>query len=221
MDSKKGYKFILLKKYILIFVLLISVGFCITFIPNIEKDEVITLSATSNQAQNENQNNIPAEQKPQISKPAPVVQAPVAQRQITSSVNSVTQAAVKLGILSCVSRINQVASFLTANNKTGVFIFTPQNPPDQHVFSTSFELIRSDNSTLYASANFFPNQDAVYDTVEYVEKNCEEVEKTIFPNLKRISVMKQNIIVLDAGTVKVFLMPAGSGTVVIKKEVIQ
>jgi hypothetical protein len=147
--------------------------------------------------------------------------AQVIQTNADPSVNIVTQAAVRLGILSCVSRINQVATFLTANNKTGVYIFKPQNKPDQHVFTTSFELIRNDNSTLYASASFFPNQDAVYDTVEYVNTGCEELEKTIFKNLKRISVLKKNIIILDGENIRVFLMPAGSGTVVIKKEVIQ
>ena len=133
----------------------------------------------------------------------------------------VTEAAVKMGILSCVSRINQVASFLTANVKSGVYIFSPKNQPDKHIFSTSFELLRPDDTTLYASASFFPNQDAVYDTVEYVDIGCEELEKTVFKNLKRVSVLKKNIIFLDGGMVKVFLMPASSGTVVIKKEVIQ
>ena len=125
-----------------------------------------------------------------------------------------------MGILSCVSRINQVASFLTTNVKSGVYIFSPKEQPDKHIFSTSFELLRPDDSTLYASASFFPNQDAVYDTVEYVNIGCRELEKTVFKNLKRVNVLKKNIVLLDGGKVKVFLMPAGSGTVVIKKEVI-
>ena len=141
--------------------------------------------------------------------------------QTNPSVSVVTEAAVKLGILSCVSRINQVATFLSANNQTGVFIFKPKAQPDQHVFTTSFELIRGDESTIYASASFFPNKDAVYDTVEYVDKSPEELEKTVFMNLKKVGVIKKNVIVLDGGAVKVFLMPAGSGTVVIKKEVVQ
>jgi len=136
------------------------------------------------------------------------------------SVNAVTQAAVNMGVLSCIARINQVATFLMADNQSGIFIFTPQNPPDQHVFSNSFELVRQDNSIMYASASFFPNQDAVYDTVEYVNMSCEELEKTVFGNIKRVGVLKNNIIILDAGAVKVFLMPAGGGTVVIKKEVL-
>jgi hypothetical protein len=139
-----------------------------------------------------------------------------------ASVHTVAQAAVKMGVLSCVNRINQVATFLTTGTRSGVFIFNPnRQAPDQHVFSASFEMVRPDDSAFYASASFFPNQDAVYDTVEYVNMTCEQVEKNIFRDLKRQSVVKKNIILLDGGSVKVFLMPAGSGCIVVKKEVVQ
>lgn len=150
--------------------------------------------------------------------------APAAQPQAAPrpSSHSVAQAAVKFGVLSCVSRINQVATFLTTGTQSGVFLFNPnRQAPDQHVFTTSFEMIRPDNTVFYASASFFPNLDAVYDTVEYVNMSCEQVEKTFFKDLKRHGIVKKNIIVLDGGEVKVFLMPAGSGTIVIKKEVVQ
>jgi hypothetical protein len=164
---------------------------------------------------------IPVPQEPNQNSNTKPKETPLTQPNADPSVNILTQAAVRLGILSCISRINQVATFLTANNKSGIFIFNPKNKPDQHIFSTSFELIRNDESSIYASASFFPNQDAVYDTVEYVNKSCEEIEKGVFANLKRVAVIKKNVIVLDGGAVKVFLMPAGSGTVVIKKEVMQ
>jgi hypothetical protein len=153
--------------------------------------------------------------------PTDVNQKPAAAQPVNPSVNAVTQEAVKLGILSSVSRINQVATFLTANTQSGVFIFPVHKQADQHIFSTSFELLRPDDSTIYASASFFPNQDAVYDTVEYVNTGCEELAKTVFKDLRRVGVVKKNIILLDGGTVKVFLMPAGSGCVVVKKEVVQ
>ena len=139
---------------------------------------------------------------------------------MNSGAHSGAQAAVQFGVFSSLKRINQVATFLTANNKSGVFVFAPNNPPDEHVLTTSFELIRPDNATMYATASFFPNSDAVYDTVEYVEMSCEEVEKKVFANLKRVSTLKKDIIMLDGGSVKVFLMPAGSGCIVIKKEVL-
>ena len=198
---------------------ILSLSICmvlfVTIILYIDKQDIITLSTFMEQPLQAEKENVPQHQIP-AKKPAPVIQS-----RTNPSVNAVTEAAVKLGILSCVSRINQVAGFLTANNKSGVFIFKPQNQPDKHVFTASFELIRNDDSMLYASASFFPNQDAVYDTVEYVNKSCEDVEKSVFANLKRVAVIKQNVIVLDGGAVKVFLMPAGSGTIVIKKEVIQ
>lgn len=196
--------------WLVIFSVLICFGIFLTLVPLMRPVEMIKLSSTSRQSPDTNRPDVPSDAAAR-SKPALVT---------NPSVNAVTEAAVKMGVLSCVSRINQVASFLTANVKSGVYIFSPKGQPDKHIFSTSFELLRPDDSTLYASASFFPNQDAVYDTVEYVDIGCEELEKTVFKKLKRVSVLKKNIILLNGGNVKVFLMPAGSGTVVIKKEVI-
>jgi hypothetical protein len=178
-------------------------------------NDIIKLASTASQEPNQRG-------KPPAGTPAKQDNpTPAAPQQVNPAVNTVTQEAVKLGVLSCVSRINQVATFLTANSQSGVFIFPVQKQADQHIFSTSFELLAPGDSTIYATASFFPNKDAVYDTVEYVNRGCDELEKTVFKNLKRVGVLKKNIIMLDGGTVKVFLMPAGSGCVVIKKEVVQ
>jgi len=147
---------------------------------------------------------------------------PVAPTQsVNTQVNPVTQAAVKLGILSSLKRINQVSTYLTANSRSGVLVSPAKNQPDQHLFSASFEILPPDNSTIYATASFFPNNDAVYNTVQYVNKSPKQLQKTVFKNLKKKSVLKKNIVVLDGGAVKVFLMPAGKGCVVIKKEVLR
>lgn len=215
MDNKR-YDILYLRRFWLIILgVSICVVICITLFSAIKPDEIVKLSSPSLESQEPNQRGVPSETAAAQSNPTPAVP-----QSANASVNAVTQAAVKLGVLSCVSRINQVASFLTADVKSGVYIFSPKSQPDQHVFSTSFELLRPDNSTIYASASFFPNKDAVYDTVEYVNIGCEELEKTVFKNLKRVSVLKKNIVLLHGGKVKVFLMPAGSGCVVIKKEVI-
>ncbi|MCD6487519.1 MAG: hypothetical protein J7K35_09390 [Syntrophobacterales bacterium] len=96
-------------------------------------------------AQDSNQHNKPSENGGS---------APAVARPANPSVNPVTQAAVKLGILSSLKRINQVTTFLTANTKSGVLISPAKNQPDQHIFSTSFEILPPDNSTIYASASF-------------------------------------------------------------------
>ncbi len=216
MNTKKEYSDIFHKRYISACGVAICIVLCVVLIFSMNNKEIMVLSTTSNSSREVSQTDTSS-----VPKSTSIESKSLIQIQADSSVNILTEAAVKLGVLSCVSRINQVATFLTTNNQSGVFIFKPQSQPDQHIFSSSFELVRNDNSTLYASASFFPNQDAVYDTVEYVNISCEELEKTTFKDLKRISVMKKNIILLDSGKVKVFLMPAGSGTVVIKKEIIQ
>jgi hypothetical protein len=203
------------RRWIVIFGILVCTGTGAALVAVSGHNEIIKLSSTT--SQEPNQHSAPPANTPATQgNPSPATT-----QQANPSVSIVTQAAVKMGVLSCVSRINQVVTFLTANTQNGVLIFPVQNPPDQHIFSTSFELLASGDSSIYASASFFPNKDAVYDTVEYVNKGCDELEKTVFKNLKRVGVLKKNIILLDGGAVKVFLMPAGTGCVVIKKEVVQ
>jgi len=201
--------------WLIIFCVLICTGIGANYVVEQGHSRIIELSSSAVQEPNQRSTSSPDSEVPRGDG------LPVAPQPVNPSVSAVTQAAVKMGVLSCVSRINQVATFLTANNQSGVYLFPVHQQPDQHVFSASFELLRPDNSTIYATASFFPNQDAVYDTVEYVNMSCDEVEKTIFKNLKRMSVVKKNVVLLDGGAVKVFLMPAGSGTIVIKKEVLQ
>ena len=212
MDKKINNIYYLLRFWLVTFGILICSCIFMAVVPGIKPAELIQLASTTSQPQEPDRQDTPSEAAAARNNSLPVT---------NPSVNIVTQTAVKFGVLSCISRINQVASFLTANVSSGIFIFPPQSEPDRHIFSTSFELLRPDDSTIYASASFFPNQDAVYDTVEYVNMGPEELEKTVFKDLKRVSVLKKNIILLDGGKVKVFLMPAGNGAVVIKKEVIR
>lgn len=214
MDQRKhniicSWKFLLFALSILI-----CIGVCITFIPVLKTNEIITLASTS--PQDSNQRSEPTGNTNTQSNSAPVIPQPA-----NPSVHAVTQAAVKLGIFSCLKRINQVTTFLTANAKSGVLILPSKDQPDQHIFSASFEILPPDDSIIYASASFFPNNDAVYDTVQYVDKTCEELEKTVFKDLKNKRILKKNIVLLDGGAVKVFLMPAGRGCIVIKKEIVQ
>ena len=76
-----------------------------------------------------------------------------------SSVNPIAQAAVKAGVLSCVSRINQVCTFLLAGvQKWGVCQFIPPSEPDRNIYSISMEKQGTDEAFAYASASFAPNQ---------------------------------------------------------------
>jgi hypothetical protein len=194
-------------------IVLVSAGVWVFCSPVLGIDEMTMLASTSSRdlskpVEPDANINIDRNSMPPVQQPA------------NTSVHAVTEAAVRLGVLTCLKRINQVTTFLTANSKSGVLILPVADQPDQHIFSASFEIMPPDNSTVYASASFFPNNDAVYDTVQYVDRSPEELQRTVFKHLQRKNILKKNIILLDGGAVKVFLMPAGSGTVVIKKEIV-
>lgn len=138
--------------------------------------------------------------------------------------NGITQAAVQQGVLNCASRINQVSNFLGFNNQSGAVLMTPPNAQDQRLIPLAME-IPTESGSAYVSAQFAPNQangcGAAYDAVVYWPQKCEAVAAKQFSALKKVGQMKKDITVLDGGlATKVFLMPAGSGCVSIKKEVV-
>lgn len=152
---------------------------------------------------------------------------PPASQTAVSTVSSITQAAVKAGALACTSRINQVATFLTAGVKgVNAMLFIPPNNRDQQLISVSIEIPSSDASSAYASASFAPNQangcGGMYETVVYWQQKCDEVASKNFNTLKKMDGFSSNINVLDGGVAtKIFLFPAGAGCISIKKEVVQ
>lgn len=150
--------------------------------------------------------------------------APAPAQEASSEVSAVTQAAVKAGVLSAASRINQVVTFLTAKTQSSAYLFIPQKQPDRSLFSVSLGL-EGEGAQGYASASFAPTVGgqvaAVYDTVQYLPESCAAVESGTFKNLKRKGTLGKDIVILDGGSTTIFLMPAGTGCVVIRKEVVQ
>ena len=142
-----------------------------------------------------------------------------------AAINGITQVTDKAGIKACSGRINQVANFLTAGNPgVGAMLFLPPNNPDQQLVSVSMEIPIKGASSAYASASFAPNQangcGGMYETVVYWPQKCDVVANKTFGTLKKIGSLSKTIFVRDGGvTTKIFLMPAGSGCVAIKKEV--
>lgn len=144
--------------------------------------------------------------------------------QAATGVNPVTQALVSQGVLACASRINQVTSFLGNGNQSAAMLFGIPGQPDQRMVSVSLELLAPDKSSAYASASFAPNQangcGAVYEAVIYWPQSCDVVASRQFPQARKLKVLQKSIQPLESGPAKVFLMPAGSGCVSIKKEIV-
>lgn len=152
---------------------------------------------------------------------------PAAPAQTAVSINKITQVADKSGIKACTGRINQVANFLTAGVPgVGAMLFLPPANPDQQLVSVSMEIPIKGAAAAYASASFAPNQangcGGMYETVVYWPQKCDVVANKNFGTLKKIGALSKAIFVRDGGvTTKIFFMPAGTGCVSIKKEVIR
>ena len=114
--------------------------------------------------------------------------------------------------------------FALPGQQAGGLLMLPSAPADQRLVPLAFELPTPSGSA-YVSASFAPNQangcGATYDAVVYWPQRCDEVAQQRFGAFKRAGLFKKEIVVLDGGpAAKVFLMPAGSGCVSIKKELV-
>ena len=136
------------------------------------------------------------------------------------------QVAAKAGVKACLGRINQVSSFLTGGNQSGVYLFSASSLSDKNLFSSSYEIVAKPGVSTYASMTAAPlpagGCSALYEGVAYWNNSCEEVAAKAFAGAKTVGLLRQAITMLDGGpTLKIFLMPAGSGCVSIKKEVLR
>ena len=129
------------------------------------------------------------------------------------------------GVLNCAGRINQVVNFLGFTAKAGAVLMIPPAQPDSRLIPMAME-IPFEGGVAYATASFAPNQangcGATYDSVVYWPLACEKVQDSQFRAMKEAGKMSKEITIMDGGSeLKVFLMPAGSGCISIKKEVVQ
>jgi hypothetical protein len=155
--------------------------------------------------------------------PSPATRQP--EQKPNPAAQSVTDAAAKAGVQSCLGRINQVTNFLTTGLRSGAVLFEPPSDPDRRLISFSLGLEMPRGKVAYASESFAPNQangcGSMYETVVYWEEGCADVAKHQFSTFRNSGFVVNSIMMLDRGTsVKIFLMPAGTGCVAIKKEVL-
>lgn len=139
--------------------------------------------------------------------------------------NNITQEAMKIGIRTCAGRINQVTNFLVAGTDSAGYITdVSKSNPNQRMTSVSMEIPLKDSSA-YAAASFAPLQtnycEGIYETVVYWPQRCTEVAEKNFAAFKKSGALSKRVYVRDGGAVKVFFMPAGTGCVVIKKEIVR
>ena len=135
----------------------------------------------------------------------------------------VTQAFTQRGVSKCAERIGQFAQFLTNGAEVGGQVFVAPDDPDRKLSSASLE-IQAGPAIGYAGLTFAPDTGAnrcggMYELVMYWTNSCDDVATKAYSAYKRTNPLRKSIISLDGGpTVRVFLLPAGTGCVSIKKE---
>lgn len=139
----------------------------------------------------------------------------------------VAQVAANAGVQTCAGRIEALSQFISANSDTGAYFFVPPSDPNQRLVSFSYEVTPDDARlpSAYASASFAPNQangcGAIYEAIVYWPESCNGVARTQFSQFRAGRSMQKNILVLENETpTRVFLMPAGTGCVSVKKELV-
>ena len=142
----------------------------------------------------------------------------------TAASNSLSQALGHWGIKNCNERVNQLSGFVGYNKSSAALALLPPSQVNQRMLPVAME-IPTENGAAYVSASFAPNQanncGATYDAVVYWEQGCADIAENQFKAFKNIGALGKALTVLDGGiATKVFLMPAGSGCVSIKKEVV-
>ncbi len=155
-------------------------------------------------------------------KAAPKAAAPATAPAVAPA-TMITQAFTQRGAVKCAERIGQFSQFLTNGAQVGGQVFVAAEDPDRRIASASLE-IQAGQAIGYAGLTFAPDSGAnrcggVYELVSYWANSCEDVATKAYSTFKRMTPLRQAIISLDGGaTVRVFLMPAGTGCVSIKKE---
>lgn len=157
---------------------------------------------------------------------APSTSQPQQAAQPAAPANTTYAAVAKQnGANKCLGRINQISNFLTRNNPNSglVLLATGQNA-DQRILTSLME-IDGGGTTSFVSSSYAPGAgisdcSATYDAVTYWDANCTKVAEN-FKSFKPLRAMLKSIQILEGGQyAKVFLMPAGSGCISIKKEVL-
>jgi len=139
--------------------------------------------------------------------------------------STLSQAAQNAGLRTCKPLADQVNRYLIGNNPSwGLLVAAPENA-NGRIFSTIIEIESGQGSTTYTSATYAPYGDTAcgvaYDAVTYWKESCAEVSSKFLRELRPVGTLGNKVTMLDGGpSMRMFLLPAGSGCVQIKKEIV-
>lgn len=156
---------------------------------------------------------------------APRAETPPAKPNWGNGEQVLAQVTQNAGVRTCKPLADKVNRYLIADSQSsGVLFIAPENA-NGRIFSGTLEIESKQGSTTYASASYVPYGDlgcgVAYDAVTYWKESCAEVSSKVLKDLRPLGALGSKINMLDGGpAMRMFLMPAGSGCIQIKKEVL-
>lgn len=135
--------------------------------------------------------------------------------------NQVVEQAQKAGVKRCLPAVAAISNYLIGADPHGVDSFRTRKP-DEQPFSATIERDTADGVAL-SSVTVTPLQDGdcalSYDQINWYNSSCLVVAKELYPQHQYRGVLSKKVILLE-GAASVYLLPAGDGCLVLKKEVI-
>ena len=140
---------------------------------------------------------------------------------------ALSEAFARAGVVTCGPRVEQIGDFLLKQVEAGAFLFLPVSAQDQRQVGVALELATPGGGpSAFASAEFSPESPggcgASYESISYWPVACAELARTTLAANRSLGMLKRNIQTLELSELgRVFLMPAGAGCVLIKRELLR
>lgn len=159
-----------------------------------------------------------------LAQATPNTLATAVQKKADSAEQVISQAAQAVGVRACKPLTEQVTRYLVGKGQSSATVFAAPGNANARLFSNSIEIVNAQTVT-YASAHYAPTGETtcgvVYDAVTYWKESCPEVSSKLLKDMKPMGLLASKIATFDGGpAMRMFLMPAGSGCIQIKKEIL-
>lgn len=126
------------------------------------------------------------------------------------------------GITTCLPAVEKMSNFIADGNHGASSVWNSK-VPDESAFSTVIERSYSDGSILTSLTVARTKSDHCYSEYEkiiYFDENCIATVQKNYKEAEYKGEVNKNVTFLSQNGVDIFLMPAGNGCVVMRKEII-
>ena len=137
--------------------------------------------------------------------------------------NVVVNQAKAAGLQDNLKTVEELAGFLTDNaNNFGSHSIWSTDAGDRRMFTSVIESVYSDGSIFNFMA-VSPDLDSsipdyAYVRIFYEPQTMIDVRENLYGDWAYKGILANNVIMLNSGDLHVYLMPAGSGTLVVRRE---